>query len=574
MKKLFAILFVAAMLLSGCTEVDLTPLETRISDLEKAVNQLNDICKSGDYITDISPLSENGEVVGYVVTFKEHGQYTVRNGKNGNDGAQGPQGPQGLAGTNGTDGNDGAQGPQGLQGPKGENGDTWVYDVQIADDSVTFVMNDANHTTFVIPRAGVVAADFGLMIAERNLVVTKGSEVIEVPYTIKGSDDKTEVSVLTSEGYKAEVQEGKIVITAPAVPVPAQIWVAAENGAGKSSLVVLKITVDGQPQTNEDVDLDKNLWEVTTADNVVTIYFGGKCTVDNLFLCQSTDLEGATLPAKFTLAISEDGEKWSNFLINKEIKTYTGTQEWPFMTKEISYVKLTFEDPVESNLPIRIPEIDFGSGEKRTGTKVGMLGAPSLKNAKRPFQYITEYYCFDTDGTGRFRTLTDWNKSNSTWGICYDLAVDAAGIWTCPAWGCSNVTNGKVWQTVEFTSPGYYTFEAMIHGADYDPDVDMYLVACAGEGGEDGVNLPDLAEDRTFTPKANTLAYLDVHDVHFVQDGEQQVPTPKSITFKVAAPGLVSVGWVENTHMSTYQDEQGNWHNIWQSFYFTGFALK
>ena len=101
MKRIISFLILTAVMAwTGCNKVDLSPLEKRIADLEKTVNSLNEISLTGDYITDIQPLSEGGEVVGYVVTFNEHGQYTVRNGKNGKDGKDGI-GEQGLPGADG-----------------------------------------------------------------------------------------------------------------------------------------------------------------------------------------------------------------------------------------------------------------------------------------------------------------------------------------------------------------------------------------------------------------------------------------------------------------------------------------
>ncbi len=548
MKRIFSIILaVAALTMVGCQTVDLSPLEKRVADLEKTVGNLNEISLTGDYVTDIQPLTENGAVVGYVVTFKDHGTYTVRNGKDGKDG------------------NDGI----GIPGEPGAPGDTWFADVTVTDDTVVFTLDDGNNTQFVIPRAGA-AADFGLIIEQREWTVSAGGQKIKVPYTIKGGDDQTVVSVMPSEGYKATVEADKIIIVAPEEPGDAQVWAVAENGAGKSSVVVLRISFEEA----QIIAPDKTKWTVSADGNVVTIDLGGESSQSAIVISQSADIAEATLPGKFSVAATMDGEEWSDVLTDKELAGRTGSQVFDFgKFVNATKLKVTLTEPFEADLPVKQPQIDVMCGEAATCELVDMAAVPALKNATRPFSYITDYYCFDTDGTGRFRTLTDWNYSQSTWRICYDLALDAAGIWTCPAWGCNNVTNGKVWQTLDF-EPGYYYFDAYIHGADYEPDVDMYLVVYAGDGGEDGANLPDVDGEGNLAPKDNTLASLDVHDVHFVDEGGQQVPTLKSILFKVTAAGPVSLGWVENTHMNTYQDESGNWHYIWQCFYFTGFALR
>ena len=552
MKKHLSILFVmAAIAMVGCQTVDLSPLEKRVSDLETIVHNLQEISLTGDYVTDIQPLNENGKLAGYVVTFNEHGTYTVRNGKDGAPGAPGDPGDPGTP---------------------GEDGDTWFADVTVTEDTVVFTLDDANHTQFVIPRAGA-AADFGLIVENRQFTVSMGGQKIKVPFTIKGGDDQTVVSVMATEGYTAKVEGDQIIIEAPEDPVDAQIWAVAENGAGKSSVVVLRITF----QEAQIIVPDKSKWTVSASEDgsVITIDLGGESSISALVLGQSTDIAEATLPSKFSLATTIDGEEWADALVDQPLVGRGGSQIFELgKFVNATMLKVTLAEPFEADLPVKAPTVDAMCGEEATCELEEMAAVPELKNAVRPFSYITDYYCFDTDGTGRFRTLTDWSFSQSTWRICYDLGLDFAGIWTCPAWGCNVVTNGKIWQTLEFTAPGYYVFEALVYGSDYTPDADMFIVASAGDGGEDGANLPDVNDDGTLTTKENTLAYLDVTDVKFVEQDGEKVSTPKAIVFKVKEAGPVSVGWVENTHMNTYQDEGGNWHYIWQSFYFTGFALK
>lgn len=550
MKRIVSIVIaLAALTLVGCQTVDLSPLEKRVSDLESIVHNLQEISLTGDYVTDIQPLTENGKIAGYQVTFNEHGTVTVRNGK---------------------DGAPGAPGDPGAPGASGEDGDTWFANVEVTEDTVVFTLDDENHTRFVIPRAGA-AAEFGLIIDNRDWTVSTGGQKVKVPFTIKGGDDQTIVSVMATEGYKATVDGDQIIIVAPEEPVDAQVWAVAENGAGKSSVVVLRVSF----QEAQIIVPDKSKWTVSEDGNVITIDLGGESSISAIVLGQSSDIASATLPGKFSLAATLDGEEWADVLADKPLVGRAGSQVFE-LGKFVNATKLkvTLSDPFEADLPVKAPAVDAICGEEATCELVDVVAAPVLKNATTPFQYDTSNYRFDTDGTGRFRSLLEWQFSGSTWGISYDLGLDAAGVWTCPIWGCSAIVNGKIWQTVDFAAPGYYTFEALVHGADYEPDVDMYLVAVKGDGGADGANLPNVSEVGVLTPNENTLAFLDIHDVHFVEQDGQQVPTPKSIVFKVAEAGPVTVGWVENTHMNTYQDEGGNWHYIWQCFYFKGFALK
>ena len=54
-----------AIALVSCQTVDLTPLEKRVSELETIVHNLQEISLTGDYVTDIQPLTENGKIAGY-----------------------------------------------------------------------------------------------------------------------------------------------------------------------------------------------------------------------------------------------------------------------------------------------------------------------------------------------------------------------------------------------------------------------------------------------------------------------------------------------------------------------------
>lgn len=548
MKKILTCLLSVAVLLPvSCNKIDITPLEQRISDLEGAVAKLNDIALTGDYVTDVQPLQEEGAIVGYVVTFNQHGTVTVRNGKNGRDGV------------------DGAAGEKGNDGAAGKDGDSWFADVTVSDDTVTFILADDDKTTFVIPRAGA-AADFGLIVENRNLLVSSACQVITVPYSIKGGDDQTEVSVLSAGGYYVMVEDAQIVITAPKELSEANIWVVAENGAGKSSIVVLKIKVA------EFKCPDKESWNVDASGSTISIDFGGDATFDNVVLAQSNELSKATLAGKFSAEISEDGIVWNTVITDRALAGRPGSQRFALPSAVTAqHLRISLSEPFESVLPVILPDVDVALGTAQTGTYVEPSAVPVLKNSNQPFAYSTSYV-FDTDGSGRFRTLLDWQNSASTWGITYDLALDCAGIWTCPAWGCSAVTNGKIWQTLDF-APGYYTFYAYVYGSDYAPDIDMYLVATAGEAGEDGCDIADVGADGTLAVKENTLAFADVHDVTYEEVGDGKVSTLQSINFKVDTAGKVTLGWVENTRSSTYCDEAGNWHYIWASFYFTGFGI-
>ena len=150
--------------------------ESRISKLEAQCKELNtniaslktlvDAYLSADYITDVTPVMEGGEEVGFVITFAKNGKITIYHGKDGAPGADGQDGKDGqdanapklgirqdtdgsyywtlngdwllddngdkikavgkdgADGANGADGVDGADGADGADGVDGVNGIT------------------------------------------------------------------------------------------------------------------------------------------------------------------------------------------------------------------------------------------------------------------------------------------------------------------------------------------------------------------------------------------------------------------------------------------------------------------
>ncbi len=172
MKKLFLLtaLFVAATF-SSCKYDDddiwnsVHGLEDRIAKLEELCKQMNTNISSlqtlvkalqnNDYVTGVTPVTKNGETVGYTITFTKSSPITIYHGKDGADGSDGNDGhtpvigirqdtdgiyywtldgdwmldnsgnkikAEGRDGQNGADGKDGQDGTNGSDGKDGENG--------------------------------------------------------------------------------------------------------------------------------------------------------------------------------------------------------------------------------------------------------------------------------------------------------------------------------------------------------------------------------------------------------------------------------------------------------------------
>ena len=97
--------------------------EDRIVKLETLCNQMNTnitslqtiiiALQNNDYVTNIAPIKEGSEEIGYTITFAKSGSITIYHGKDGENGKDGQNG------TNGTDGKDGQDGKDGKDGKDG-----------------------------------------------------------------------------------------------------------------------------------------------------------------------------------------------------------------------------------------------------------------------------------------------------------------------------------------------------------------------------------------------------------------------------------------------------------------------
>nr|MBE6191566.1 DUF1566 domain-containing protein [Rikenellaceae bacterium] len=130
MKKLFTYFIIATvMFLAGCggDSYDDSALVNRVDNLENRVAKLEELCRqmntnimaiqtivsalqNNDYVTGVAPITQNGGVIGYTITFAKSPSITIYHGKDGKDGADGKDGQNGQDGEDGKDGQDGKDG--------------------------------------------------------------------------------------------------------------------------------------------------------------------------------------------------------------------------------------------------------------------------------------------------------------------------------------------------------------------------------------------------------------------------------------------------------------------------------
>lgn len=167
----------------SCSEYDDVALWNRTQDIDDRLIAVEETCKQlnnnveglqiiinslqiGDYITDVSPVINNGKEIGFAITFNKAGSITIYHGNDGKDGINGENGSdgntpviavaldsdgiyywtingewmlttsgdkvqaQGINGTNGANGTPGADGKPGQNGQDGKDGITPKFKIE------------------------------------------------------------------------------------------------------------------------------------------------------------------------------------------------------------------------------------------------------------------------------------------------------------------------------------------------------------------------------------------------------------------------------------------------------------
>ena len=121
MKKLFTYLLVAiTMIIAGCSEsFDDSKIWDKLDDHESRIAKLEELCKqmntnisslqtivkalqNNDYVTGVTPITKDGETIGYTITFTKSQPITIYHGEDGKDGQNGTDGKDGVDGKDGS----------------------------------------------------------------------------------------------------------------------------------------------------------------------------------------------------------------------------------------------------------------------------------------------------------------------------------------------------------------------------------------------------------------------------------------------------------------------------------------
>ena len=175
MKRFFLlVVFATTLALTSC-QFDDSEIWLKLDDHESRITNLEELCKqmntnisslqtivtalqNNDYVTGVTPITKNGEVIGYTITFTKSQPITIYHGEDGKNGANGKDGKDGYTpqigvkqdsdgiyywtldgewlydvngnkiraigadGENGEDGQDGTNGTDGKDGADGQDG--------------------------------------------------------------------------------------------------------------------------------------------------------------------------------------------------------------------------------------------------------------------------------------------------------------------------------------------------------------------------------------------------------------------------------------------------------------------
>ena len=345
--KLFILLGVMACVNSCYDDTklweELQSQNQRIAALEDLCGKLNDDVQSlqaivkalqeNDYVTGVTPIMEDGKLLGYVISFDKNDDIKIYHGLTGEDGEDGKAGEDGktpiigvradenglyywtldgewllddsgskikAVGTDGANGTHGANGTDGVTpqlkieegywyisyengvegswkqlgcavGEDGKDAREFFKNVTDTKDAVELELADG--TLITLPKLAPFRFDLEI---DGDVRFSLG-QTYNVAYTIYGADADATLSVITSDGFKAQVlpdaadkSKGAIRVTVPRAYVErSTIVVMLSDGYGRVYMKDLNFVYEGS------VDITQPIFIVTSAEAVNVPAEGG-----------------------------------------------------------------------------------------------------------------------------------------------------------------------------------------------------------------------------------------------------------------------------------------------------------
>jgi len=264
---------------------------------------------------------------------------------------------------------------------------------------------------------------------------------------------------------------------------------------------------------------------------------------------QSQDLNEQGLAKGFRFEVSSDNSTWKNVL-EGQFTTSRYKQIFTFGEPVIArYFKITILSGFNDAFWSQIAEIDLFNEANVSGDNG--VDAPKevpLVNAKSPFASDGSDL-FPAVGAGRMQKVSGWKHSDNAY-ITYDAnSPTSITLWSAAVWGIANVTNGKIYQTVNL-QPGKYVLNIDVGYATDPTCADAFGVVARGE------TIPDYT---LVTSSADVLGYSNLM-------ANQR--TVISLAFAMTSVSPVTIGIVYNTH-SLYETIGVPWSEL----HINGFEL-
>ena len=191
MKRLSTILvLVLAIVVSSC-KYDDTLVWNSIDELKQRMSALETVMKAYENNLFIESIDEIDN--GYIITFSDGSKATIVDGENGKDGADGKDG---------------------INGTNGKDGETYIDNISIEGDKVTFTLTDG--TMFSIP----LYSTFDIIFESTEGLICYPGVSVEVGYTVIGAIGDVSIECFGNGGWDAMIEDGdgtsgKIKVTAP-----------------------------------------------------------------------------------------------------------------------------------------------------------------------------------------------------------------------------------------------------------------------------------------------------------------------------------------------------------------------
>ncbi len=235
MKKLLPLLLAAAFSLVGCDSYDDSAVWDSISSIEKRLSAVETVVKAYENNLFIESVTETDN--GYLIVFSDGSKAEIADGKDGKPGSD------------------------------GKGGDTFIENIELGDDSVTFTLTDGR--TFSIPLHSALSIAFD----SEDLVVMSPNSIRNIGYSIDNPSGEIKIEVISSADIKA-----KVVAEIPTFEA-GYIEVSTSDRIDEYSKVVVLVT-DGRQVMMRTIKFEEEGLQIWDTNHINVDATGGVVNVE------------------------------------------------------------------------------------------------------------------------------------------------------------------------------------------------------------------------------------------------------------------------------------------------------